>query len=223
MAQCTAKSKQSGTRCKKNAVPGREVCEIHGGKSLSGIASPTLTQGGRYSKVLPVRLKEEFERATGDGELLSIREDIALLDSRLSDVLASASNQESGELWQNLKDARRDYLGASGKDKEEKQSDALSRILWLINEGYQEWQAWKDIRFMLQERRQLVESERKRLVDMQQMISAEQANVLILNIVQTVKKHVTDRDALQAISEDIRRLTTHERSGHHSAGTGAQA
>ena len=38
MAQCAAKSKQSGERCKKDAVASMSVCHIHGGKSLTGIA-----------------------------------------------------------------------------------------------------------------------------------------------------------------------------------------
>jgi hypothetical protein len=31
--RCTARSKQSGVRCKKQAIPGGNVCVIHGGKS----------------------------------------------------------------------------------------------------------------------------------------------------------------------------------------------
>lgn len=181
-------------------------CRLHGGKSPFGVASKR-TSTGRYSKYLPVRLTEKYEAAVGDGELLSIREDIALLDSRLCDVMASASNQESGELWNNLKEARKAYVSASGQDREEKQAEALSTILWLINEGYQEWQAWKDIRFMLQERRQLVESERKRLVDMQQMITAERANVMLLTILDIIKRNVSDRDTLQSIQTEFRNLS----------------
>jgi len=40
MSQCTAKSKRSGERCKKDAVIGMGVCHIHGGKSLVGTDNP---------------------------------------------------------------------------------------------------------------------------------------------------------------------------------------
>jgi hypothetical protein len=205
--QCKAKSKQSGKQCKKSAVPGFEVCEIHGGKTPCGIALPQ-TRHGRYSKYLPARLAEQYEQSKSDPELLTLREDIALLDARLSDVMASASNQESGELWQSLKQAKKDYRGASGKDMLEKQAEALSHIFWLIDEGYQEWQSWKDIRFMLQERKQLVESERKRIVDMQQMISAERAMLLLSSVTDIIKTHIHDRDTLSAIAHEFRRLVT---------------
>lgn len=33
MAKCTAKSKQSGERCRRDAAPGATVCSMHGGKA----------------------------------------------------------------------------------------------------------------------------------------------------------------------------------------------
>ena len=33
MAQCTAKSKQSGQQCRASAVPGTRVCKTHGGSA----------------------------------------------------------------------------------------------------------------------------------------------------------------------------------------------
>lgn len=36
-AQCTAKSKQSGERCRKSPVPGLSVCGMHGGKSPAAV------------------------------------------------------------------------------------------------------------------------------------------------------------------------------------------
>lgn len=204
--RCSGKSKQSGERCKKSAVPGFSVCEIHGGKTPTGYGLPQTTIG-RYSKHLPTRLAEKYSEAIGDPELLSVREDVALLDSRISDVMASASNQESGELWNNLKEALRDYDKANGKDAEVTRSEAFSKIRWLIREGYAEWQSWKDIRFMLQERMRLVESERKRLVEMQQMLTTEDALLLIGRLGGILKQHITDRDTLAAIAKEIRTLT----------------
>jgi hypothetical protein len=201
--QCGANNKQGGI-CKSPAMANGR-CRMHGGKTPVGVGLPQ-TRTGRYSKHLPLRLAECYQEAIADPELLSVREDVALLDSRLNDVMASASNQESGELWNSLKEARRAYVGASGKDAEEKRRDAISTILWLIDEGYQEWQSWKDIRFMLQERKQLVESERKRLVDMQQMITAERAMLLVAAISDIVMKNVEDIHVRNRIAADIERL-----------------
>src|SRR5579872_1667541 len=90
---CSAR-KRDGSACQQPAMPdGR--CRMHGGKRLTGIAHPGLTAGGRFSKYRPARLADHYETARRDPELLSLRENIALLDSRLADVLQQASNRES--------------------------------------------------------------------------------------------------------------------------------
>src|SRR5690606_3084472 len=82
---CGAKTR-AGTPCKRAPVPGRTRCRLHGGLTPAG-ASHYNFKTGRYSKVLPARLRERYEEAAADPELLALREDIALLDSRLDDLL----------------------------------------------------------------------------------------------------------------------------------------
>jgi hypothetical protein len=47
--RCIAWSRQNGQRCKAPAMRGRNVCRMHGGKSLQGFAHPGLKDGW-YSK-----------------------------------------------------------------------------------------------------------------------------------------------------------------------------
>lgn len=181
---------------------------MHNGKAPSGLALPQ-TKHGRYSKHLPTRLAARYHEAATDPDLLNMREDIALLDSRLSDVLESVSNQESGELWQSLNQAKQQYHKATGRDADDNRAAALQSIWYLITEGYNERQSWNEIRAILQERKTLVESERKRLIDMQQMITATQANILLGAVAHAIKLHVKDKDALQALSQELAALVTH--------------
>lgn len=183
-------------------------CMMHGGKSLVGIGSQTLTAGGRYSKHLPTRLAGAYRDAEHDPNLLSLREEVKLLDSRLADVLASVSNQESGELWARLKAAKKQYTSARGKDAEEKKSGALSDMFWLIEEGWQESQNWAEVRSLIQERRTLVDSERGRLKDMQQMISAERASILLGAVTDVIRRNVRDPRTLAAIAAELGRIVS---------------
>lgn len=208
MAQCQGKSKQSGAQCKRPAVAGQNVCYMHGGATPSGIALPQTTTG-RYSRHLPTRLLERYEQAASDGELLVLREDIALLDARLTDVLDAAAKGESGELWNRLKEAKRLYDSARGKKAEDQRRAVIGQILNLIEDGYKEWQTWKDIRFLLQDRCRLVESERRRIVEMQTMMDAKQANLLFTALAGVVRKHVTDKSVLAAIQADLVQLGNH--------------
>jgi hypothetical protein len=212
MAQCTAKSKQSGQRCKKDAIPGRVVCHMHGGRSPTGIASPQYKHG-RYSRGMPVRLRARYEQATTDPKLLELREEIALLDARAGDLLSRVDTGESGALWRELMQARAMLLAARRAGNAEEQAEALNAILDLINQGHTDYRAWSEVGSVLEARRRMVESERRRLVEMQQMITSEQAMLLIGAIGGIVKAHVPDKIALAAISQDIRSLLSAEEAG----------
>lgn len=200
---CGAKTR-SGNSCKAKArANGR--CRIHGGNSLKGLASPSLVNG-RHSRYLPGRLLERYHEALTDGDLLALREEIAVLDARLTDVLGRVDTGESGEVWAALREQFAEYELAQNSRDHLAQVCAFNAIKLLIERGLQDYAAWSDVRSLIEQRRKMVESEHKRLVAMQQTITAEQAMVLLAAVVDTVKRHVTDRNALAAISADISKL-----------------
>jgi hypothetical protein len=67
-------------------------------------------------------------------------------------------------------------------------------------------EAWAEVRDLIEQRRRLVESERKRLVDLRQMMSATEAVTFVLAVMDVVKRHVADRHALVAIGGELERL-----------------
>lgn len=209
--RCNATAKQTGEQCKNRASAGRSKCHIHGGKSLTGIASPSLRHG-RYSKHLPTRLAAKYEEAAADTELLALRQDIALLDARLEDLLGRVDTGEAGKLWQDAQSAFGKFRMAYELKEPKRLRAALVDLERAIGRGASDYAAWDEVTRLLEQRRRLVESERRRLVDMQQMITTERAMVLLAAVVETVREHVTDRAALAAISNDLRTLV--------AAGTG---
>jgi hypothetical protein len=54
LRQCTAKSKQTGNRCRKYAVSGYTVCRVHGARGGHPITT------GRYSKILRGKVAEKL-------------------------------------------------------------------------------------------------------------------------------------------------------------------
>lgn len=214
---CTAKSKRTGEQCRHHATPGRNVCRHHGGKSLVGIASPSF-KTGRYSKYIPARLNERYQEAVSDSELLALREDIALIDARLVDLLQRVDTGESGRLWRLLQQTHAEMLQARAASDTGKMAMKLTELGHLIQEGLADYAAWDDVSKTLEQRRKLVESERKRLVEMQQMITTERAMVLLSVVVDTIRRHVRDRDTLAAISADIGRIVVDSASRSLSAG-----
>lgn len=200
---CGAKTR-AGTRCKRAAMPNGR-CHLHGGKSLSGVAHPNF-KTGRYSKYLPARLAGRYQEAAQDPNLLALREDIALLDSRIAEVVSRLTTGESGGAWKAVRAAYENMLLAKSTGDPQLFAASLNNLGDTIQSGYGDEESWIEISILLQQRRKLVESERKRLVDMQQMITAEQAMILVSTLVDILRRHVTERPVLAAISADITQL-----------------
>src|SRR5262245_19691930 len=99
MKPCGAKTRAGGP-CQRAAMPNGR-CSKHGGKSLVGPAAPGFRHG-RYSKLLPVQLAARFDEAKADPELLGLRDEIALVDARIADVLERMERGESSKTWSNL-------------------------------------------------------------------------------------------------------------------------
>lgn len=188
---------------------GRTRCELHGGKTPVGIASPHF-KTGRHSKYLPANLRGSYEAALSDPELLSLREEVALVDARLADLLQKVDTGESRDAWKQAKKLLTKYTKAltSGYVDEDELTDYLRALHDTITNAVETHQSWNQIYSVLEQRRKLVESENKRLAEMQQFITAEKAMVLIANLTDIIKRHVTDRATLSAISNDLVRLTS---------------
>ena len=69
--RCTAKSKQSGRRCKRYATPGKRVCHYHGGRS-TGPKEPAVKTGEHALEMLKIKAAERV-KAAADTELRTLQ------------------------------------------------------------------------------------------------------------------------------------------------------
>ena len=92
MAQCTAKSKQSGERCKRPSSPGKTVCYYHGGARGSGRPP----KHARYSKNLQntPRVAELYEYHKTDPKFNETMNEIAYMRALLSNLMEKQSDEE---------------------------------------------------------------------------------------------------------------------------------
>lgn len=207
MVQCKAKSKQSGEQCRRTAMKGRDVCYMHGGKTPRGLALPQTTHG-RYSKHLPTRLAALYQEAQNDEELLNLRDDVALVETRLKELVSRVEQGDAGTAWQGVQGAYRSLkVGMQRKDTV-MIHQSLTDLESFIEKGVAERGLWQEIASLLDQRRRITESERKRLIEAQQTITAEKAMLLVGAIVGIIKSNVTDRAILAKISADIEQLVT---------------
>jgi len=206
MAQCKAKSKRSGVRCKNNAVTGMQVCRMHGGKSLAGADSGTFVTG-RYSKHLPDRLAGKYLEALADKDLIRLNEEIALVDTRLRDQLdhlAVAGMAANG--WSRAKDAFDAFRIANASGRRAAMRVALNNLESILNTGADDAIAWKTILDLIESRRKLVETERRRLLDEDQVITVERLMIFVSAISDIIRRNVASREERGAVSHEVRLL-----------------
>lgn len=200
---CGAKRRDGGTCTQPAMANGR--CKMHRGGAKTGLAAGNYKHG-RYSKVLPKRMLERYNAAVTDPELLNLSAEIAVVDSRLSDLLIRVESGDAGEIWDKLSKAKDKYRDASIKADIPEMGAQLDAMIRLIERGAQDVAAWREIHATLEQRRRLVESERKRLVEQEQMLTLHEAMTFFNAVASAVKNNVTDRSVLANIQTEWERL-----------------
>jgi hypothetical protein len=157
---------------------------------------------------------EKYSQAQSDPDLLALRDEIALVDVRLSELLEQLNSGGGMEDWSRVHDAWRNFQELSNAQEpattaerdriRERMGETIRQLNQIISGGHRNISLWHEIRDTLEDRRRLVTTEAKRLADMNQMISSERQMALIYRLLAILKERITDVDILAAISGDIR-------------------
>jgi hypothetical protein len=152
---------------------------------------------------------EHYQEALDDPRLLELRDDIALLDARLAELIGRVSGDvDVGPVrWRELQNLFKAYNAAIQAGKTEDVEAIYAAMFALINKAVSDYAVWDTIQEAIQQRRRLVESERQRLVQMQQMVTAEQAVSAMTALVSAVRANVRDSVVLANIQTEYERLT----------------
>lgn len=186
-------------------------CYMHGGATPTGIASSHF-RTGRYSKYLPARLSGRYEQAISDPDLMALRDEIGLLDTRIAQVVSALGTGESADAWSSLfalwqqLDRDMSALLDDGETPETMERTVIA-LGETIRNGLSQGYVWSEIRGLLKERAALVGGEQKRLSDMQQYITAEKAMLFVGAVMDSVRRHVHEPAAVAAISSDLTHLS----------------
>lgn len=103
--QCTARSKQSGERCKRAPIPGGTVCVMHGGKSPVVAAAAARRQEEEGARRQAARLGLSRDVAPGEALLEEVRRCAGLVDFfeqrvvELHETDEAVEGQRSALVW----------------------------------------------------------------------------------------------------------------------------
>lgn len=196
MAQCTAKAKSTGERCRRDALTGVNVCQVHGGPGALKTrgANNRHFKDGRHSKYFRPELAQRYHDALNDPNLLEQRNELAVLDTMLSQAIERMESDAgySLTLWRQLE------ADVQGMEKAIKLEDYPTLIALHVEmrdrvaKGLQQAETRTEIRSLIQDRKKVVDSEIKREATLQTMMTSEQAMMLFSAIIAEIQREVTD-------------------------------
>lgn len=196
--KCKGKNRRKEP-CGKLAMKGRDYCKTHGGTKPIGAANPAFKHGLR-SKYMPARLAEKYAESLSDPQLMEFRQDAALLNSRLHELLESG---ESLPLWDRTQDAFAELRKAMSDKDGAGIASSLSELTGLINRGKADSLRWADIYRVTEQMGKTKEREHKRLVQSEMMHSTEQLLAMIGNLVDAANRTITNKDDLRAFQTAV--------------------
>lgn len=203
--QCKAKAKHSGKQCQRRAVAGKDVCVVHGGKSPRGMESPHF-KTGRYSNDAPARLNARYLAGLNDTELTSLRDEIALVDSRTAELLRLASISGA---HQALGDAREiiDSIFTINEDSptaRQKLQDGLRSLHQILHRS-DDADTWQKINDNLELRAKLVAGETNRMKITDQFVTTAQLQILQVRLIQAAE-HISNREDKRKFFASLREI-----------------
>lgn len=198
---------RAGGQCQDTAIFENGRCRRHKGKAPRGVANP-LTKTGRYSLDLPTRVLARYETALADPELLSVRDDIALLQGAITDVMAELKEAEArpdlDTILGTVEKISRDWMSWDWT----KMTAELDRLKEAITARQSQRTALREIRDLIREKAALVAQENRLLADRQQLITVEQYLLGMRALGSAVRRLVEDPGTLRAIDAEFRRLAS---------------
>ena len=189
---------------------GKKRCRNHGGATPCGVASPHFVTG-RYSKYVPQHLRESYEKAVADPELLSLKDEVALLKARKDELLLKMDEIKSPPWGQVLSAAKsvRQAL-ADGEDVD----GPMIELVGMIQEGFDVVRnyesSWGELRDVIQDKAKAAGAEWKRLEALNSLLTVQDVMGLAVAFLECVRLEVKDgvpaREILRRLQEHWNRL-----------------
>jgi hypothetical protein len=128
---------------------------------------------------MPTHLVTRYEASIHDPDILDQHHEIGVLEARLGFLLSQVDRGDAQSHWEQLQTAKTAMEEARRGGDVKAQGKHFATIMRLIDEGAGDAARWEEIYTVIGRRRTVVDSERKRQVEMQAMMTAREAMVLV--------------------------------------------
>jgi roadblock/LC7 domain-containing protein len=240
---CGAK-KTNGKWCRRRKMKKRTRCWRHGGKAKRGIMNPN-SGIGLLSQHLPKKLASKVQAAYADPQLLSLRQNVAFVEARWFQLCSRLYSGESGSLWRLLNEYWNDAENAKKEMVElqkklaaaetEQQStrihtqiqeckkiifESYEKIGKAIKKGNRDESNWKEALDLSRMSAALKQSEQGRLVEMHNVLMAEEAMLIFAKMLEAIETEVADKSARAKLAMRFHELVNIGNGGSASLSVG---
>lgn len=181
-------------------------CSGHGGKALRGPDHPSY-KDGRHSKYLPRNLLTKYIESQEDDDLYSLRPEISLLDARMASLVEQLTMGDGSKLVEDIENVLMYLQGYLLVEEDKREESDLKGVkdglVSVLHEAKNERRRWQEIYDVIDNRRKLVESDRKRELEAQKFITEKQAQLLMSVVISVIRNNVEDPHVLKRISTEL--------------------
>ncbi len=199
---CGAWARSKGYPCPQNKAAGRNRCRMHGGAQPVMSASPQYQGKGR-SKYLPRELRGQYEEIMARPDLLSLRNEIGLVQLRVQQLTEQLSTKASQAVFDDLGDLWEAYKQAGAAGDGDKAVALQTALDAKVREGAAIGQKWRELIGTAKDKAHLARLEMENMIDAHQMISVERVILMISELGDLVQRTVKDKSALAIISSEL--------------------
>lgn len=173
---------------------------VPAGEIIAGTGGVIETPTGVPYELRSSKFQEQYNRSQQDSELLALKREIALVNARLLQLADKLGTGEASETWLALKSLMQDLIRAQ-RSGDPQAPEIFEQMYRLISKGAEDTKLWSDITALQEHLRKLVESERRRLVELKQYVTSEDATALINALLEAVKRNVEQKQLTRIIGD----------------------
>lgn len=176
-------------QCQKSVVPNKRVCGWHGaGFAKRGDRQGgTVAKHGRYSEFLKkTDFLRAYQDALDDPDLISHRDEMALVVSRIGQILRDWSDDPPS--MDELGDVITSLGHALASQDIEFMGQEYLRLCEIVNKTKGQWVVWREVRALIDTHRKLSIAEINRLEKLQQFLTIQQILTLQAATLDTIKR-----------------------------------
>lgn len=191
----------TGDACRNPATSASGLCSIH----ARGVVKPS--GPSRYTRHLPSHLRRHYRDALADPHLCSLKESLALLETRIVTLLGRMGTPESETRWRQLQDAYNLLMAARQRADGGGMARAMGRLQDAISGGNADEETWRELQEVLRVKRELTQAETRRQHEAGDYITVERFLAFVTAITHLIVDRVPDLMLRQDLCKGLTSLT----------------